>query len=159
MNKIKDKIIHDRNYGPSWKKDWPESKLVGFTYHAGNIPTLDYLNGIHNEVQKLDFIIDETNMIKVSYKSKSRKIEGEHEFKILESRKEELLERLAGIVNSDTSYSTCFYDDTLRHYEFIFENGDRISYGAPIGNEKEYITQPMREYLNVHSLVEPGWML
>ncbi len=143
----------------SWKKEWPDSKLVGFEYHAKTIPFSDYIKGINNEVQTIDFIIDDSNIIKVSYMSNTKKIEGKHEFKILESRKEEMLERLANIVNSDSSYSSCFFDDTIRIYHFIFENGEKVSYCCPIGNDKEYITKPMREYLNIHSLEEVGWML
>jgi len=114
---------------------------------------------IKEQNKQIDYVIDKSNMVKVSYKSEYKKLEGKHEFKILQSRQEELLERLANIVNSDTSYSSCFYDDTIRIYKFIFENGKKNSYCCPIGNGNEYISQPMTECLNVNSLVKVSRML
>ncbi len=138
-------------YVPRWRKDWPSSELIGFTYHSGCIPIGEYMAGHNKEVGSVDITIDESNIVKVLHHKNYGAISEKHEFVIEDDEKNTLFKRLSNIVNSESSYSTCFYDDTIRHYEFIFKNGDKITYNTPIGNGVEYINEPLEKYVNAHT--------
>ncbi len=55
MKMLEEQITKEKKWDEttSWKIEWPDSKPVGFKYHAGNIPFQDYIKGIRNEVQYL----------------------------------------------------------------------------------------------------------